>query len=148
MKQYVQKVCPVILRQKDETWQILAFRHPKAGTQLMKGTVEEGERPEAAVLRELGEESGIEQARIVLKIGEMGLSKTRQHWHLFLCQPAVELKDEWSFFTEDGGGLVFQFFWHELESEPDESWHENFLSALRFVRNWQKTSRWGTSPQL
>ena len=65
MKNYVEKVCPVILRQQGTNWQILAFRHPKAGTQLIKGTVEEDERPEAAVLRELAEESGIEQAVIV-----------------------------------------------------------------------------------
>lgn len=138
MKNYVQKVCPVILRQQNGIWQILAFRHPKAGTQLMKGTVEEDERPEDAVLRELGEESGIEQARIVKKIGEMGLSKTRQHWHLFLCQPTVALQDEWSFFTEDGGGLVFQFFWHHLEEEPDASWHENYLSVLNYIGAWHQ----------
>ena len=138
MKNYVEKVCPVILRQQGTSWQILAFRHPKAGTQLIKGTVEEDERPEAAVLRELAEESGIEQAIIVKKIGELGLQKTRQHWHLFLCQPVVAPQDEWSFFTEDGGGLVFQFFWHELEAEPDDSWHENFLSALKFIRAWHR----------
>lgn len=141
MKQYVQKVCPVILRQQEEGWQILAFRHPKAGTQLMKGTVEEDERPEDAVLRELGEESGIEQAKIVTKLGELGLHKTRQHWHLFLCQPAVILPDEWSFFTEDGGGLLFQFFWHPLAEAPDESWHENYLSALKFIRAWQQRQK-------
>lgn len=136
MKNYVQKVCPVILRQQDESWQILAFRHPKAGTQLMKGTVEEEERPEEAVLRELAEESGIDSAKIVQKIGELGLQKTRQHWHLFLCQPALAAPDQWSFFTEDGGGLVFQFFWHNLEEIPDESWHKNYLSALKYIRHW------------
>lgn len=138
MKSYIQKVCPVILRQHNHSWQILAFRHPKAGTQLMKGTVEEDERPESAVLRELAEESGIDHAVITKKIGELGLHKTRQHWHLFLCQPAVALQDEWPFFTEDGGGQVFRFFWHELEAEPDESWHENFLSALKFIRTWHQ----------
>lgn len=138
MKKYVQKVCPVILRKHNDSWQILAFRHPKAGTQLIKGTVEEDERPEDAVLRELAEESGLDQVVIVKKIGELGLHKTRQHWHLFLCQSLVEPENEWSFFTEDGGGLVFQFFWHKLEEEPDERWHENFLSALKYVKAWHR----------
>ena len=138
MKNYVHKACPVILRQQGDSWQILAFRHPKAGTQLVKGTVEEGERPEETVLRELAEESGIDAARVVRKIGELGFHTTKQQWHLFLCQPAVAPQDEWSFFTEDGGGLVFQFFWHGLEKQPDASWPAHFRSALAFIRTWHK----------
>ena len=57
MKQYVHKACPVILRQQGDNWQILAFKHPKGSTQLVKGTVEDDEQPAATVLRELAEES-------------------------------------------------------------------------------------------
>ena len=138
IKHYVHKACPVILRNREGTWQILAFRHPKAGTQLVKGTVEEDERPEETVLRELAEESGLEQTVIVQKIGTLGFRATKQHWHLFLCQPLVAPQEEWSFFTKDGGGQRFHFFWHELAAEPDETWHPQFRSALRFIRSWHQ----------
>ncbi|MBA3530518.1 MAG: NUDIX domain-containing protein [Ardenticatenales bacterium] len=38
---------------------LLLFRHPHAGIQLPAGTVEEGETPEEAVLREVAEETGL-----------------------------------------------------------------------------------------
>ncbi len=138
MNPYTHKVCPVILRKQGDTWQILAFKHPKAGTQLIKGTLEAGEQPETAVLRELAEESGIEQAAVVEKIGEFDIHETEQHWHLFLCQPAGALREEWSFFTADGGGLVFQFFWHPLDEEPDETWHQVYRRALALIREWRQ----------
>ncbi len=138
MKHYVHKSCPVILRQQGDTWQILAFRHPQAGTQLIKGTLEAGERPEIGVLRELAEESGIDQALVVEKIGELDIHEAEQHWHIFLCQPTGILPEEWSFFTTDGGGHVFQFFWHSLGEAPDETWHPVFKSALAFIQDWQQ----------
>jgi 8-oxo-dGTP pyrophosphatase MutT (NUDIX family) len=136
---YIQKVCPVILRPWEDGWQILAFRHPKAGTQLIKGTLESGERPEVAVLRELAEESGIDQATVMAKIGEIDVLETEQHWHIYHCQPASDLPEEWSFFTTDGGGLLFHFFWHRLAEEADETWHPHFRRALEFIRSWQQS---------
>lgn len=137
MKHCIQKVCPVILHQRGEQWQILAFRHPLAGTQLIKGTLEPGERPEAGVLRELAEESGITQATVVEKIGELTIEVVEQHWHIFLCQAATELPAAWDFFTTDGGGHLFHFFWHNLAEVPDASWHEIYQTALAFIRGWQ-----------
>lgn len=138
MNNYVHKVCPVILRQRGDSWQILAFRHPQAGTQLIKGTLEAGEQPENAVLRELAEESGINRAIVVEKIGELEIDEVEQHWHIFLCQPTGILLEEWSFFTTDDGGHIFQFFWHGLDEEPDETWHPVFKNALTFIRAWHQ----------
>jgi 8-oxo-dGTP pyrophosphatase MutT (NUDIX family) len=135
---YTNKVCPVILRKKEGIQQILAFRHPLAGRQLMKGTLEPGERPAEAVLRELAEESGISQAVAVEKIGELDIHQVEEHWHIFLCRPNVPLQDEWSFFTLDGGGLTFEFFWHALDVEPDASWHQIFKTALAFTGSWHQ----------
>ena len=136
MKPYIQKVCPVILRQPGEQRQILAFRHPSAGTQLIKGNLEVNELPEAAVLRELAEESGIDQATVVAKIGELKFRQAQQHWHIYLCQPSVQLAEEWAFFTADGGGLLFRFFWHPINEEPDASWRPVYRSALSLIREW------------
>lgn len=53
------KSCPVVLRGR-ETLEILAFEHPLAGLQLVKGSVEPGEPTDLAAIRELKEEAGIQ----------------------------------------------------------------------------------------
>lgn len=53
------KACPVVLRSR-ETLEILAFEHPLAGLQLVKGSVEPGESTDMAAVRELMEEAGIQ----------------------------------------------------------------------------------------
>ena len=68
MATIVNKVLAYITR-GDE---LLVFRHryfPEAGLQVPAGTVEEGESPHDAVLREAYEESGLQQVRIVRSLG-------------------------------------------------------------------------------
>jgi 8-oxo-dGTP pyrophosphatase MutT (NUDIX family) len=48
---------------------LLLFRHLFAGIQIPAGTVEEGETPEQAVLRETFEETGLSAVRIVRQVG-------------------------------------------------------------------------------
>ncbi|WP_222034522.1 NUDIX domain-containing protein [Rhizobium leguminosarum] len=55
----LEKTCPVVTRRMNQGLEILAFTHPSAGNQFVKGTVEEGERPQDAAARELREESGL-----------------------------------------------------------------------------------------
>ena len=127
------KVAPIVLR-RSEVLEILAFRHPKAGTQLVKGTWEEGESAEKASLRELAEESGIMNASVDRELGQLPFRRIRQHWHFYLCQVPDQLPDRWTFFTQDGGGHLFDFFWHELNRPPGHGWHADFRRALTFVR--------------
>lgn len=54
----VDKVCPLVLRKQNR--EILLFKHPLAGVQLVKGTVEPFDCDFlSAAKRELAEESGI-----------------------------------------------------------------------------------------
>ena len=53
----IEKVVPVILRDINQRTEILVFKHPIAGIQIVKGTVETNEELEEAALRELYEES-------------------------------------------------------------------------------------------
>lgn len=59
MCKFLQKVTTFITRPTPAGEQLLLFRHPNAGIQIPAGTVEEGEPPEAAALREAGEETGL-----------------------------------------------------------------------------------------
>ena len=59
MSDLVEKVCPYVLRGSGAKREILSFRHPLVGWQLVKGTREPGESVEEGALRELVEEAGV-----------------------------------------------------------------------------------------
>lgn len=128
------KSCPVVLRCKNNVVEILAFRHPLAGNQLVKGTIELGESAHQAAIRELREEAGLLNAVIT---GDLGIWETGyqdQVWSFHLCSVNTQLPDSWDHFTFDDGGHVFSFFWHPIDAELAEDWHEVFRGAITFVR--------------
>jgi 8-oxo-dGTP pyrophosphatase MutT (NUDIX family) len=126
------KACPVVLRETTAgRIEILAFRHPLAGSQLVKGTIEHGESIRQAAERELIEEAGI-VARAIADLGSVQMLDPDQEWHLVVCA-AAQLAETWTHWTSDGGGLNFEFFWHPLEHEPDTTWHPIFRRALAFI---------------
>ncbi|UXL36409.1 MULTISPECIES: NUDIX domain-containing protein [Pseudomonas] len=126
------KSCPVVLRTR-ETLEILAFEHPLAGLQLVKGSVDPGESTDLAAVRELIEEAGI-QSTARRDLGEWHSIVTGHTWAFHECHVAQDLPDTWVHFAEDDGGHEFRFFWHPLMSEPSERWHQVFRDALSFLR--------------
>lgn len=126
------KACPILMRHRAEGLQILAFRHAQAGIQLVKGTVEEGESPQEAAVRELFEEAGV-TARVARPLGISNEIVEDQSWIFFLCA-AGRLPDEWTHWCEDDGGHEFAFFWHVLDAEAGEGWHPVHLEALAFLK--------------
>lgn len=129
----VEKVVPVLLRDRHGRREILAFRHPQAGLQIVKGTVEPGETAIDAALRELAEESGIGNARIVQALGASVAIAEGERWSFFLCT-APEQPARWIFTTTDDGGLIFSFFWQPLDEAAGEDWHPTFRAALAYIR--------------
>lgn len=130
----VGKACPIVLRKKEGITEILAFMHPSLGRQLVKGTIEENEPPADAAIRELAEESGLIASDLPLYLGQSTKLPDANHWYFYTCKVEKQIPDEWSFYTEDDGGLLFRFFWHNLEREPDGSWHPLFHEVLSFIR--------------
>lgn len=129
----VRKAVPIVLRGQGESTEILVFEHPRAGTQLVKGTIEPGELPSQAALRELEEESGIEATRLTRELGVWPSPKGHP-WHFYEVSVGDPLPERWEHFTKDGGGKIFRFRWHRLADEPRESWHPIHREALEFVR--------------
>lgn len=125
------KAVPVVLRQRGEV-EVLAFRHPLAGNQLVKGTIEPDETAEAGALRELAEESGISNGRASGRFGSDTIGGTV--WH-FVRVAVADLPDAWSFRTGDDGGHDFAFFWHPLSGAEGADWHPDFRRALAFIRD-------------
>ena len=134
MTKNIRKVVPIILRKFDSQNEILVFRHPLAGIQIVKGTVEEDETLEVAALRELKEESGINDAFIDKYFGIHCPMQKGPNWHVFLCKATQSLPEYWQHFCADDGGLVFSFFWHSLNESPNYEWHSIFQELLQFIQ--------------
>ena len=131
----IEKVVPVIFRHVSQNIEILVFRHPIAGIQIVKGTVEANEKLEDAAIRELYEESGISSTNIHSYLGLHSPSESGSNWHVFVCYTTEILKDNWTHFCNDDGGLKFQFFWHPLTQEPTDEWHQLFKELLEFIKS-------------
>lgn len=136
----IEKACPVVLRHSLNTnhqlLEILAFKHPLAGFQLVKGTIEQGELPAQAAVRELFEEAGI-KACVNGHLGNQEIEATGQIWHFYQCVVSNELPDQWQFYTQDDNGHLFEFFWYPLvmNSHPaNHDWHPMFQQALLFLQ--------------
>ena len=129
----ITKACPVVLRPRSSGIELLAFRHPLAGCQLVKGTIEPGETLPDACRRELHEESGL-QASAAQFLGRWEAGFEGQIWGFYLMRLAGQAPDSWDHFTTDGGGHVFSFFWHPLDSPPGHEWHLHFQQAVAFIK--------------
>lgn len=121
----------------DVNGRLLVFDHVDvdAGTQVPAGGIHEGESPDEAVLRELAEESGVDSAVVVRKLGEAwnmsepgnvppGLEEQIQHaFHLRLDAPPRQERWEWE--ERSGGDVVehrFAFRWVSLDHAANALW--------------------------
>ena len=121
------------------------FRHrdfPEARLQVPAGTVEEGERPHDAVLREVYEESGLQQVRIVRPLGRYFHNAApyrdeTHHRHVYHLETTGLVASTWLHHEcqpSDGGPpYAFTFFWMKLD-DPELSLaggQGDLLSKLR-----------------
>ncbi|MEE9387553.1 MAG: NUDIX domain-containing protein [Paracoccaceae bacterium] len=132
MKKVSEKACLVVLRTRNSELQILAFHHPKAGIQLVKGSIEPGESPEQAAMRELFEESGL-QAQSAQWVTTVLDSDPGPTWHLVKCE-IEDSKEKWEHACQDDGGQIFNFFWYQLAKQPDNQWLPIFHVVLSEIR--------------
>ncbi len=102
------KACPVVT----QDGAVLMFRHPLAGTQFVKGTIEAGETPRLAALRELQEEAGVlaESCDATPVISEE--IAPQQLWY-FVATTTNRLPEFWTHNCGDDGGHCFEFFWQD-----------------------------------
>jgi 8-oxo-dGTP pyrophosphatase MutT (NUDIX family) len=141
----IQKAAACLVRKSARGPELLVFRHPLAGIQIPKGSIETGEDAAEAALRELAEESGVTAARLIGQIGhheiQVGAGPTEsgppelQAWHTFLLVADRELPDTWSHEvsgSEVETGLVFDFFWLPI-AEARSASAPRFHASIDFV---------------
>jgi 8-oxo-dGTP pyrophosphatase MutT (NUDIX family) len=122
-----------VRRPREDGFDVLAFRHPLAGCQLVKGSVEHHESIEAAAERELHEEAGI-VGRAVASLGELWHETAGQSWHFVLMDVSSELSETWAHQAPDDGGHTFECFWHPLDARDTLDWHALYTPALAHLR--------------
>ncbi len=132
------KAVPLLLRKGSRGIELLAFEHPLAGRQLVKGGLKKGESLCAAALRELQEESGI-RGDVYREIGWWESGYRGQLWGFCRVETPKGLPDRWKYYTKDGGGLWFHFFWQRLEGDLKGDWHPVYRRAIKRVKNlWRE----------
>lgn len=135
------KACPVKFRDASMRY-ILAFEHPHAGLQLVKGGILPGEKPPAAALRELEEEAGIADTAIVHDLGVWDSEHKGHVWSLQLCTFSPRLPETWTHYCMDDGGHDLRFFWHDLTGQPTDHWGPQYRRALNEIRERTRALRW------
>ena len=113
---------------------LLVFTHPhapEAGIQVPAGTLRDDESPEAGVMREAVEETGLAGLRLVRYLGEQYLDRSpmgrdeihhRRFYHL-RCEG--DPPETWTHYENDpsdgsGGPHLFAFFWARLPDQVPE----------------------------
>jgi 8-oxo-dGTP pyrophosphatase MutT (NUDIX family) len=116
------KVLAYITRTHDARLQLLVFDHrdyPDAGTQVPAGTVEDGEPVEAALWREVWEETGLKtaQLKLIRKLAEHVSQEWQTVRHVYHLATLDALPDTWTQLVRGVGednGLVFVYRWETL----------------------------------
>ena len=111
---------------------LLVFKHvdfPEAGIQVPGGTVEPGEDPAKAVLREVREETDLKDVALIKYLGsverdlsDFGLDEIHQR-HYFHCRLDSFPSQSWIAFEQDPSDgsespIAFHFYWVTLDSVP------------------------------
>ncbi|WP_430788041.1 NUDIX hydrolase [Virgibacillus flavescens] len=133
----LRKAYGYVSRIKNGTPQVLVFRHSikESGIQIPKGTIELGEEPFHAVIREVQEETGLVDFQVEELIKQDKWEFKGKVYERFFYKINIEEdRETWDHAPTGGGsedGLIFSYFWishkHEVELAPG---HGDYLDWI------------------
>lgn len=117
-----EKVLAYITRVRSGRVELLTFierAHPEAGRQVPAGTVEPDEDVAAALVREVAEESGLTNLRIIRKLAEAVFPEWGNLRHVFHVEVLGQAPDRWIHTVRGSGedsGMEFEYSWVPLDA--------------------------------
>ncbi|WP_347319558.1 NUDIX domain-containing protein [Rossellomorea sp. RS05] len=134
----IKKAYGYITRNHNGRPQVLVFQHPilEAGVQIPKGTVQDGEDPEAAVVREMIEETGLTEwgKPVFLADDRWRADDGSIHHRHFYRLDQGDAPDQWQHEPSGGGeeeGLQFTLFWISSPGDiPLARGHGDYLADV------------------
>ena len=143
------KVLAYVARWEVGGWHLLVFEHGNelaAGLQVPAGTVEPGEPLEAAVWRELAEESGLQppQVRLVTRLARTPQPEWDVVRHIYLFQAIAGLPLSWQHVVAGAGvdqGMLFNYRWDALADRPRLAGNQDRWLALIEPSLWRAQAR-------
>ncbi|MGZ4134226.1 MAG: NUDIX hydrolase [Tumebacillaceae bacterium] len=133
------KVTAYITRVKNGKPQLLVFkeqRYEHLGLQVPGGTVEAGETLEEAVLREIWEEAGLTELRLVSLLGESHyfFEKKQQHTRRAYFHLTVdECDDTFTYIVQGDGidrGWVYHYSWIDVKQDAPPTLYNRLGDCL------------------
>ena len=128
----IRKACPVVLRKTPDGLQFLAFSHPEAGNQIVKGTIEDGESAAQAAMRELKKASDVSPQGHPHDLGKSDGVVRGESWHFMVCRTSP-LAHEWNFETAGDNSQTLSFFWQSFDSFLEDGWEASIIRAIRYI---------------
>jgi 8-oxo-dGTP pyrophosphatase MutT (NUDIX family) len=111
----------IIRKNPKSLYELLLFKHPdpKEAIQIPGGGIELGESVEAALHREIHEETGLTNLPIVRKLGIAERcwldTQATARRHYFLLEASSATANSWEYIVHGSGmdaGSCFSYFWH------------------------------------
>jgi 2-phosphosulfolactate phosphatase len=123
------KALAYVTREREGRIELLVFEHadhPESGLQVPAGTLDVGEDPEWGALREVAEETGLRELRVVRQLRTHTLyapwAGAHHERHIYHLELTGDAPDEWTHIVSAGGedrGMRFACRWHDI-AEPLE----------------------------
>ena len=118
-----QRVLAYVTREREGRTELLVFDHPDAdgGTQVPAGRVDPGETLEEGLLRELHEESGLEDVEVVRELRILGdwVNASPYEDHAFELRLRGHAPETWQHVVDGAGddvGMIFRYRWIPVDS--------------------------------